>query len=48
MDEAKLANDLFQMMVWEAQSLQRQTASVTAATNVIPFRAAVAATGAGR
>jgi hypothetical protein len=47
-DEAKLANDLFQMMVWEAQSLQRQTASVTAATNVIPFRAAVAATGAGR
>jgi hypothetical protein len=47
-DEAKLASDLFQMMVHEAQSLQLQTASVTAATNVIPFRAAVAATGAGR
>ena len=47
-DEAKLASDLFQMMVHEAQSLQPQTASVTAATNVIPFRAAVAATGAGR
>ena len=47
-DEAKLASDLFQMMVHEAQSLQLQTASVTAATNVISFRAAVAATGAGR
>ena len=41
-DEARLASDLFQMMVHEAQSLQLQTA------NVIPFRAAVAATGAGR
>ena len=34
-DEAKLASDLFQMMVHEAQSLQLQTAGVTAATNVI-------------
>jgi hypothetical protein len=38
-DEAKLANDLLAMMVRDAQSLQLQTAtaSVTAATNVIPF-----------
>ena len=38
-DEARLANDLFETMVRDAESLQRQaaTASVTAATNVIPF-----------
>jgi hypothetical protein len=39
-DEARLASDLLAMMVRDAQNLQRQaaTASVTAATNVIPFR----------
>ena len=36
-DEAKLASDLFEMMVREARSLQRQ------ATNVIPFRGYVVA-----
>jgi hypothetical protein len=35
-DEARLASDLFEMMVRDAQSLQRQ--AVTAATNVIPLR----------
>ena len=37
-DEANLASDLLAMMVRDAQSLQRQTATATAATNVIPFR----------
>ena len=43
-DEARLASDLFETMVRDAKSLQRQaaTASVTAATNVIPFVSSVA------
>jgi hypothetical protein len=39
-DEARLASDLFAMMVRDAQNLQRRVTTAPAATNVIPLRVA--------
>ncbi|MGB6793274.1 MAG: hypothetical protein WBE53_17935, partial [Pseudolabrys sp.] len=39
-DEARLASDLFAMMVRDAQNLQRRATTAPVATNVIPLRVA--------